>query len=430
MTIVCWLLTRAHRRGRTDAEAPLTRLFITWCSLFWLMIVWDVGVGRVVLGNLREDRLLLTFQIWETHSPSEHLYLAWLTREDFSRHAVYTNHLHPYLFFLYGVSKAVQLITGLPLAVGKNATAFVVSAVGVAAFAALAHRIASRGDRRWTFYATMFAALGFFVTEAHYWTYIYTTNIDSVFPLWIYCAAILWAAAEPRVTDRNGRLIVAASILFAAFGWLYTPLVMAALWCCFGSSARRTIASAPNRVLIRASAAAVLVCVFVYAIPRMLALWKGYSFSDSSFLFRSGLDGDTAYFHNPVQAVFRPYWGPARSLSDILFPAFVPLLVCGAVAMGGGRARRVRTLSGIVFLFSPYVFSLALFPQSVSVHVYLYDQLLFLPAALIGAVWSLSPRVQRRLRGPYAFAAALLGILLVTSQLVAIAQAMRGATTG
>jgi len=423
-------LTRVRGRGRSPADTPLTLLFILWCALFWLMIVWDVGVGRIVLGNLREDRLLLTFRLWETQPASEHLFLAWLTRDDFGRHAVYTNHLHPYLFFMYGVSKAVQMITGWPLSVGKNATPFVVSAVGVAAFAALAHRIARRSDRHWTFYATMFVALGFFVTEAHYWTYIYTTNIDSVFPLWIYCAAILWAAAEPRVTDRNARLIVAASILFAAFGWLYTPLVMAALWCCFGPSARRTIASAPNRILIRASAAAVLVCIVVYALPRMLALWKGYSFSDSSFLFRSGLDGDTAYFHNLVQAVFRPYWGPARSWSDILFPAFVPLLVSGTVAMRDGRAQRVRMLSGIVFLFSLYVFSLALFPQAVSVHVYLYDQLLFLPAALIGAVWSLSPPVQRRLRGPYAFAAALLGILLVMSQLIAIAQAMRGAATG
>jgi hypothetical protein len=75
-------------------------------------------------------------------------------------------------------------------------------------------------------------------------------------------------------------------------------------------------------------------------------------------------------------------------------------------------------------LFTPYLVSLALFAQAVSIHPYLYDQLLIVPAALAGAFWSLSPMIQRRLEGPGLLAGLLLALILVMANLIGIAQAM------
>jgi hypothetical protein len=417
LAVVSWLVWIARRNGHVRALRALTSLFILWSAAFWLMLVWDVGAGQVVLGNLREDRLLLSFQLWETRPASEHLFLVWLTRDDFARHTVYINHLHPYLFFMYAASKAVQLATGLPLAVGRNATGFAVAAVGVVAFAALVRCVPLSKERGLTFYASLFLLLGFFISEAHYWADMYTTNIDNLYPLWVYLSAILWAAAQPRISARTSTAVIAAAAVFAAFGSIYVPVVIAALWYC-------TVWT-KTRVLVRASAAAAVIGGGVLALPRALAAWKGYSSAASSFLFRSGLDGDTSYFHDPIQAVFRPYWGAPRAWSDLLFPAFVPLLVSAALIFRDRRPRRVRALSQLMFFFCLYAFSLAVFAQSVSIHPYLYDQLLFLPAVLIGATWALSQPVQRRLRGPYLFGAALIILLLITSEYVAIAQVLR-----
>jgi hypothetical protein len=88
---------------------------------------------------------------------------------------------------------------------------------------------------------------------------------------------------------------------------------------------------------------------------------------------------------------------------------------------------RRRLARALLFLTSPYLFSVAVFPQSVSIHPYLYDQLLFLPAVLIGAVWALSPQVQRRVRGPSVLALLLLVAALLMANLIAIAQGVRAA---
>jgi hypothetical protein len=66
------------------------------------------------------------------------------------------------------------------------------------------------------------------------------------------------------------------------------------------------------------------------------------------------------------------------------------------------------------------------FPQAVSIHPYLYDQLLFLPAAFVAGIWATTTVVQRRLRGPVLLLVALLMSGLLMWNLISVAQTMRG----
>jgi hypothetical protein len=441
LLIVAWLIAIARmiaaapREPCVEPDPPparqplvfLTTVVVVWSSLFWLMLIWDIGIRDVVLTSLRDDRLSWTFQIWETRRPSSHLFLGWLTHQTYARREAYTNHLHPYLFSAYAFIKMVQLSTGLPFNVGRNMLPFAIATIGAAAFLALLVRCPyTARSRGWKFYLSLFAALGFVLSEGHYWTYLYTNNSDSIFPIVVYLSAIVWAAAEPRVTDSNRRALTIAAVLFGLFGWLYTPLVIGALWASFGrsgSSLREVVER--NRTLVRVSIICGGVGAVTYALPRILVAVKGYTVSDSPFIFRSGLDGDTRYFHDVVQAVFRPYWGNARSWTDFLFPAFIPLLFALPFIIVRRRSARYLLLSQLVFLVSPYFFSLALFPQSVSIHPYLYDQLLFLPVALTGAMYALTSPVQQRLRGPCVLIAALLALATIMANFIQIAQMVR-----
>ena len=81
---------------------------VTWSSLFWLAIAFNVGVGqymvptdRTVPKACQSDPIAIVFTIWETYPRSEHLFLVWRTYEDLADHHPYANHVHPYLFAMY-----------------------------------------------------------------------------------------------------------------------------------------------------------------------------------------------------------------------------------------------------------------------------------------------------------------------------------------
>jgi hypothetical protein len=436
LLIIAWLaavswvlfLHRTDASSAVAARAPrgrvpmVTQLFILWSALFWLMVIWDVGVGRAVLGVTREDRLTTSFALWESRPASEHLFLIWLNGESFEKGVAYTNHLHPISFFFYGCAKLVQLASGLPFYVGRNISPFAMAGLGVLAFGALVPRPSATAPQGATFHATLFLALGFLLSEWHFWVHPFTSNFDTVFPVIAFLTAIVWASAHPRVSRRRGVCLIASLIVFAAFGWVYTPLLILAVWCLFGRPRAGIAATiAANRPLVRASIAAAAAGLAIYALPRVLVAIRGYETTSSPFLFRSGLDGDTRYFQDVAQAVFHPF-APSHTWWSLLFPAFVPLLMTAACAWRAGGLTLRRFGRQSVFFVTPYVFSLALFPQAVSIHPYLYDVLLLLPVALIGSTWTLTRCVQDRLRGASLLAALLLAAMLIMANLIGIAQ--------
>jgi len=99
----------------------------------------------------------------------------------------------------------------------------------------------------------------------------------------------------------------------------------------------------------------------------------------SSFLYRSGLDGDRTYFSNHFQAVFLPY--------DVDFPRWVSVLstvILILILWGVFRFKLTFESiknSAIFFILSTvgYLTNVVIFPQSVSIHPYLYDFLWIVP---------------------------------------------------
>lgn len=432
LLIVAWLVALWTIIGAPHAApAPprlrsrwVTHLFVFWSAAFWLMLIWDVGVGRAVQALTRDDRLTISFRIWETQPAREHLFLIWLSDQAFASREAYTNHLHPAAFLFYACSKGVQLVTGLPPYVGRNLWPFLVALVGVVAFAALLPGRPRDARDSLKFHALLFLALGFVLSEWHFWVYPLTYNFDTIFPLIAYLTVIVWACGRPRVSRRNSTRLGWSLVLFALFGWLYTPLLVLAAWVLLAPApAAGSSGSASRRAFVRWSIAATIVTVAAYALPVVLVAMKGYDSTSSSWLFRSGLDGDTRYFRNVVQAVVHPF-ANVRSWWSLLLPSCVPLALAGA-QLARRRSGRGRLWREAMFLLSPYLWSLALFPQAVSIHPYLYDMLLIVPVALMGATWMLERRVYRSLEGATLLAAVLVAALLLMANFIGIAQGLR-----
>src|SRR5262249_40193082 len=135
-------------------------------------------------------------------------------------------------------------------------------------------------------------------------------------------------------------------------------------------------AFARNRSLIRLAASTLVAGAVTLVVPWALISWKGYHPVGSTLLFRSGLDGDTQYFTSILQAMWapcRPKCCYGRSFTDPVLPAFLPLAICGPFALRDPGMSRLGLGRMLLFLCTPYFASLVFFPQSVSIHPYLYD---------------------------------------------------------
>jgi hypothetical protein len=413
------------RAGRPQRPIPwLTAAFVCVAGLLWLVAVCDAGMITAALKQDRNDRFTQFFGVWTRTPASRHWFLAFFNQAYLDGRSVYTNHLPPYLFSTYAAARALSVIEGVPLWGGVQLLPVVKMLVGIAGFAALTACWRGRVERVLPFYASLFVGVGLVVSEPHYWTSLSLYNVDNVFPLVVFLSLPVFATASPsfRIARKGGTLSLA---IYSAYAWIYTPLMLAALWCAFSRRAA-TVSGwmRRNRPLAVTSATSVAVFAIAYSWPRALVWWRGDTGTSSEFLFRSGLDGDTRYFHDIVQAVFVPICCNERPGWTMIFPGLTLLLVAAAASWQDPKDR--RTL-GRLFLFvsAPYWFSLALAPQAVSIHPYMYDLFLFVPATIVGAAGMLLPSVQRRLRGFGALGFLLLAGMLLSAHFTSLAQVAR-----
>ena len=422
---------RASRTGR-HAFPALTFLFVTWASALWLSVVWDLGVGslvmsvdRSIVGPCRGNQLLSTFRTWESQPAAEHLFLPWGGPDAFESKTVYANRGYFFLILMYAYVKLVQPLAG-SLHAATNLTPFLATFAMLAAFCVLVARSRppahAHPARR---HLTLFLALGALLTTWRTWSDLLRFNNDNSYPLFASLLLLLWACLAPPA--RTGAALGVVCLL-AALIPLYAPVVILALACVHGRRADSLPnALAANRTLLRIAVAAAAVAGLSYSATQALIWWKGYVGSGSSFLFRSGLDGDVTYFTGILQAFASPCpvnCCGSRSLADLLLPAALPLLASWLIGLRAQRMTRRRLCKQLLVVTAPYSFTLVFFPQAVSIHPYLYDHLLLVPAVVVGSWSTLLPPVQKRLRGAWLLAFLILMAGVIMANLIGIVQAI------
>ena len=440
--IIAWVMAaaalalhEAYRVHEFSAElstpSAATLLFLMWCSAFWLSVVSDIGVGRFVFETHRgsgavcqSDPLSIAFSIWESHPASEHLFLGWRTLESFELREPYANHVHPYMMAMYGLVWGVRSLGEVPLYVASNTTPFfymLVLLAGVTTLLARAGILRARNSP--VRLLLLFMSYGLIITGWRFWNDLYRFSSDNPYPLLLAVLLFVYAFLLQPVKPA---LATVSACVFVGLSPIHGPMLTAGVLFLFWRRAPtlRSLLVA-NRIPLIVTLASAIVGVIVYVIPGALIAWKDYTPKGSSLLFRSGLDGDTRYFSNMVQSVLAPCprsccWG--RSATDLLFPAFIPLAVFGLFAFRGAQSA-IRAGHLFLFLCTPYFVSLILFPQSVSIHPYMYDHMLLIPVIVMGVVAMLTPETEEVGR------TWLLALLLITSgvlmsNLIGIAQGL------
>jgi hypothetical protein len=438
--LLAWLASTAvavyFERRSPEATGRRTRsllmLFVVLAAGIWLTVVLDSGVGSFMMTVDRRgsrpcqsDPFTTMATVWETNPRSEHLFLAWRSQENFDHRIVYANHVHPYLLTMYGWMTAAQWRGRLTLWQASNTTILLPVLLLIGGFATLLARAGLLPSRpRPGDLLILFLATGVLLTTWRMWIDLVRFNSDNPYPLLAAMLVLIYALLLPPL--RTGPA-AAASAAFAALSPTYTPMLLLVIICLFGqpgSDAREVLRR--NRSVVAVCAAALFAGVMSYGEPRLLIWWKGYQTQESSLLFRSGLDGDTRYFSGLFQAFVAPCPLSCcypRTLSDLLFPAILPLAVFAPLTT---RLAPSATSIGraVLFLGTTYLVSLILFPQSVSVHPYLYDHLFIIPVVVAGLLAMLSVCTSRRLSGGAFLTLLLFLAALLMSNLIGLAQGL------
>jgi len=171
-------------------------------------------------------------------------------------------------------------------------------------------------------------------------------------------------------------------VCFAVFSPISAALLGVALlvWACRSDGL--------DRRMCRLALVALVAAVAFYLPSPLISKALGFTSSNSGWLFRAGLDGDTSYFTNIVKSILDPQF--PRPIPTIAVPILFLVAQLAYFRMikrrepaGVATPAETSPLAGVrlfyYLLFSQYMMTSLLWPQAIAIHPYLYDYLLMAP---------------------------------------------------
>lgn len=341
-------------------------------TILSMMAVYQFGFGEMAAAADKNPERLrdFTFPIWHSHSFREHGFLVFLTQDGFAGKTAYANHSTAYLWFMDALNHVQQHFSAMTMRLtGAWLAMFaMVLAIGYVVFRCLDELCLTR---------LVVLGLGFcyVATLPTYWIAVGKFNVDNAFifamPALVMLSYFAWKS------DSKG----------GAF-WFWataTALIMPIAGVLFAIGLSAQVVGRNRWTAPRAWVAPVLLAVIsivLYLEPVLVLKLLGFTSTNSSWVFRAGLDGDTRFFSNAVNSLLFP------QLRRPVHLIAVPLILVAVQWLVTWReARSTTTLPGrdrsvfVVNLFVVYALTLLFWPQAVSIHPYLYDAILVGPVA-------------------------------------------------
>jgi hypothetical protein len=350
--------------------------------LVTLIAVYMLGFREAShqMANQPERLRDVTFYIWENYAQSKHGYLVFLSLEDFNKNIAYSNHSTAYLFYMYALYKIEMLIPAFQM---RLVAAFI-NMISLAAAVFYIISNINKKDIALVKGILILLAVIFMVSMPGFWISAARYNVDNPFPL-IFSLLILISFFIWQ-DKGSGKRVWISILIFAIF----SPISAAILGVALSLYSLRSN-DFDKELYILAIVTLFLGCIFYIQAP-VISKILGFTSSNSGWLFRSGLDGNTASFSNAFMAVVSPRH--PRPLHIIAIPILLLItqavfsrLVVGIqkpIFMENDKDPTSRDAGFYYFLISSqYIFICLLWPQSVSIHPYLYDYFFIAPASVI-----------------------------------------------
>ncbi|WP_247263006.1 MULTISPECIES: hypothetical protein [Pseudomonas] len=340
--------------------------------------VYSLGFGEAAsqIATAPERLRSYTFPIWEQHAFSQHGFLVFYSMENYANKIAYSNHATAYLFYMYALYKVEMYVHALPMRV-TGAFLNIISLAGVTFFF-----LSRLVEKRLAFGQGLLILLSvvFMVSMPGFWISSARFNVDNTFPL-IFAFQAMAAFLIWRNQERSGT-VMTVIVCFAVFSPISAALLGVALlvWACRSDGL--------DRRMCRLALVALVAAVAFYLPSPLISKALGFTSSNSGWLFRAGLDGDTSYFTNIVKSILDPQF--PRPIPTIAVPILFLVAQLAYFRMikrrepaGVATPAETSPLAGVrlfyYLLFSQYMMTSLLWPQAIAIHPYLYDYLLMAP---------------------------------------------------
>jgi hypothetical protein len=338
---------------------------------FGMVAVYYAGFGHMAaVANMRPERLRdFTFPIWHQYPVAKHGFLTFLDADGYAKGQAYANEPTLYVWFMWVLYRIGSIFPGATMRltgafIGMSATLL---AIGCAI------RRPSWENLDFRRGVLLLAAFCYFLTLPTFWVSLGKFNVDNVFVL--IFPVLLFASALIAKHGPHGKAFWLTALLMC----LLMPMTAALLGMFIGL--RAVFSQRFDLRMLRSAILIAVIAVAVYLQPVIVAKLLHFTSENSTWLFRSGLDGDMRFYGNFIDSVLVPQFN--RPMYFVLIP--VALLVFQLWYRRTFAPESSRSgLDGcpdamMPYVFSSYLLTLLFWPQAVSIHPYLYDPILLGP---------------------------------------------------
>jgi len=382
-----------------------------------LLLTLAVWLGLILGGLWRytvtpeDGHLSRSFDGWSAYPASRHLFLMEFEPGDFAQGKVYVSGTYIFVFSNFAYLATLHFLFGLPYDVAHNFLPYfyVFCLILLLVLSTRKQLLEISEKRNSLLWLLVFVSLGITLTDPLPWASSYNSNRDNPFILaaGLFCYLSTWVF--------NDEIPKIELLIVGIFLALWSPMFVPA-WILAGLFFHRSLVLERKWILqvIGVSVLATIGVVF----PILVVRWAGLTPAGTGFLFRSGLDGSREYMTSIFQAVFWPWdrrpWPTGSyfvlaAASAVFFHYFFK------------SRSKYRPLQQALFLLIPYATFAILLPQLTSIHPYLTDVLLFVPATFLLSFWFLQKPFWENLRGNSYVAWLLFATLIVMTNLLTLA---------
>jgi hypothetical protein len=334
--------------------------------VFWLMVIFKLGVLSASFVP-RSGFFPLTFNWWNSTSVSTHYFMGIHKLKNINNNEVYNSFSYQVLLFNYFLLSIFNIFRSVSFEVSQNFIVYIYVFLFISVVFYLNKleiiKIFNKINVFKVFW--LFLIVGILVTNALPWVSFLRFNADNIFFITsiIFCIQAFYSNSE--------NIILKDKIYFILGFFLASISIVNIIpWIlCYIISEKKLVL---RRGLIINSLIVIFYSIISFSLPIIIQKYAGYRSVSSSFLFRSGLDGSSKYLSSSFAPILNP-------ISEQHFGNSIFIFICIFILNRLNEEKRKERYNQLYISLIPFLFTLIVFPQSLIIHMYLYEFLIVIP---------------------------------------------------
>jgi hypothetical protein len=334
--------------------------------VFWLMVIFKLGVLSATFVP-KSGFFPLTFNWWNSTSVSTHYFMGIHKLKNINNNEVYNSFSYQVLLFNYFLLSIFNIFRSVSFEVSQNFIVYIY----VFLFMSIVFYL-NKSEIIKILYKInifkvfwLFLLVGILVTNALPWVSFLRFNADNMFFITsiLFCIQAFYSNSENII--RKDKIYFILGIILGSISIVnIIPWIL-----CYVVSEKK--------LNLRKKLKINILIVFIYSLitfclPIIIQKYAGFRSVSSSFLFRSGLDGSSKYLSSSFAPILKP-------ISEQHFGNSIFIFVCIFILNRLSKEKRKERYNQMYISLIPFLFTLILFPQSLIIHMYLYEFLIVIP---------------------------------------------------